>query len=162
MYACVHVCFCQHKMRTYCIENWKGAKTWDTFKKFFLSVGFETTMLVMLLWVSWLFYLVTCRSIILNSYYNIINKNEFFKNFIVLKWESILFSWGIADIQAFMVAQTVKNLPAVQETWVWFLRQEDPLEKEMSTYSSTFAGEFHVTFVSGIQHNDLVYVYIVK
>ena len=33
----------------------------------------------------------------------------------------------------------VKNLPAVQETWVQFLVQEDPLEKEMATYSSVLA-----------------------
>ena len=32
--------------------------------------------------------------------------------------------------------QTVKNLPAMQKTWVQFLRQEDPLEKEMATHSS--------------------------
>ena len=31
--------------------------------------------------------------------------------------------------QAFLVAQTVKNLPAIQETWVSSLGQEDPLEK---------------------------------
>ena len=35
------------------------------------------------------------------------------------------------------VAQRVKNLPAVQETWVQFLGWEDPLEKEMTTHSST-------------------------
>ena len=34
---------------------------------------------------------------------------------------------------AFMVAQTVKNLPAMQETQVRSLGQEDPLEKEMAT-----------------------------
>ena len=34
------------------------------------------------------------------------------------------------------VAQTVKNLPAMQKTQVWFLGQEDPLEKEMATHSS--------------------------
>ena len=33
---------------------------------------------------------------------------------------------------AFLVAQTVKNLPAIQETWVQSLRQEDPLEKGMA------------------------------
>ena len=33
----------------------------------------------------------------------------------------------------------VKRLPAMQETWVRFLGQEDPLEKEMATRSSTFA-----------------------
>ena len=31
------------------------------------------------------------------------------------------------------------NLPAVQETWVRSLGQEDPLEKEMATHSSIFA-----------------------
>ena len=31
--------------------------------------------------------------------------------------------------QAFLVAQTVKNLSAIQETWVSSLGQEDPLEK---------------------------------
>ena len=34
------------------------------------------------------------------------------------------------------MAQLVKNLPAVQETWVRFLGWEDPLEKEMATHSS--------------------------
>ena len=32
-----------------------------------------------------------------------------------------------------MLAQTVKNLPAMQETWVWSLGWEDPLEKETAT-----------------------------
>ena len=35
-----------------------------------------------------------------------------------------------------LVAQTVKNLPAVQEAWVQSLGQENPLEKEMATHSS--------------------------
>ena len=38
-----------------------------------------------------------------------------------------------------MVAQRVKHLPAMQETWVRSLGQEDPLEKEMATHSSTLA-----------------------
>ena len=33
------------------------------------------------------------------------------------------------------VAQRVKNLPVMQETWVQFLGQEDPLEKGMATHS---------------------------
>ena len=37
------------------------------------------------------------------------------------------------------MAQLVKNLPAVQETWVRFLGREDPLEKEMATHSSILA-----------------------
>ena len=37
------------------------------------------------------------------------------------------------------MAQTVKRLPAMQETWVQLLGQEDPLEKEMATHSSILA-----------------------
>ena len=37
------------------------------------------------------------------------------------------------------VAQVVKNLPAVQETWIRSLGWEDPLEEEMATHSSIFA-----------------------
>ena len=42
-----------------------------------------------------------------------------------------------------LVSQTVKNLPAMQETWVQSLGWEDPLEKEMATYSSILPGESH-------------------
>ena len=37
------------------------------------------------------------------------------------------------------MAQKVKHLPAVQETHVQFLSQEDPVEKEMATHSSILA-----------------------
>ena len=40
---------------------------------------------------------------------------------------------------AFLVAQLVKNLPAMRETWVRFLGWEDPLEKGEATYSSILA-----------------------
>ena len=42
---------------------------------------------------------------------------------------------------ASLVAQEVKNLPAVPETRVRSLGQEDPLEKEMAVHSSTLAGK---------------------
>ena len=38
-----------------------------------------------------------------------------------------------------LVAQRLKRLPAVQETWVQSLGWEDPLEKEMAAHSSTLA-----------------------
>ena len=38
-----------------------------------------------------------------------------------------------------LVAQTVKRLPTMQETWVQSLGLEDLLEKEMATHSSTLA-----------------------
>ena len=37
--------------------------------------------------------------------------------------------------------QIVKNLPAMQETWVQSLGQEDPLEEEMATHSIILAWE---------------------
>ena len=37
------------------------------------------------------------------------------------------------------MAQTVKNLPAMQETWVSLLGWEDPLEEVMATHSSILA-----------------------
>ena len=37
------------------------------------------------------------------------------------------------------MAQTVKRLPTMQETWVRSLGLEDPLEKEMATHPSTLA-----------------------
>ena len=40
---------------------------------------------------------------------------------------------------ASLVAQTVKRLPEMQETWVPSLGREDPLEKEMATHSSILA-----------------------
>ena len=43
--------------------------------------------------------------------------------------------------QASLVAQTLRNLPAVQETQVRSLGCEDPLEKEMATHSSVLAWE---------------------
>ena len=50
----------------------------------------------------------------------------FFKRTLRLKW-------------ALLVAQMVKHLPAMQETWVQFLGWEDLLEKEMATHFSTLA-----------------------
>ena len=38
-----------------------------------------------------------------------------------------------------LAVQTVKNLPAMQETWVQFLGWEDPLEKGMATHASILA-----------------------
>ena len=69
---------------------------------------------------------------------------------IVLEWIAIFFSKGssrprdrtqvsrIVD-RCSLVAQTVKNLPAMQETWVRSLGWEDLLEKAMGTYCSILA-----------------------
>ena len=57
-----------------------------------------------------------------------------------LKWMEISeFNSDYHYIWASLVAQTVKRLPAVRETWVQSLGWEEPLEKEMATHSSTLA-----------------------
>ena len=43
--------------------------------------------------------------------------------------------------RASLIAQLVKNLPAMQKTWVKFLGWQNPLEKEMATDSSILAWE---------------------
>ena len=47
----------------------------------------------------------------------------------------------LSSTGASLVAQSVKNLPATQGTWVRFLGQEDPLEEEMATHSGILAWE---------------------
>ena len=53
------------------------------------------------------------------------------------------FSHGSFPLKASPAAQTVKNLPAVWETEVLSLGQEDSLEKRIATHCSNFPGEFH-------------------
>ena len=48
---------------------------------------------------------------------------------------------GIWVFRSSLVAQTVKNLPGMQETWAQSLGREDLLEKEMATNSSILAWE---------------------
>ena len=51
---------------------------------------------------------------------------------------------------ASLVAQRLKHLPPVQETWVRSLGQEDPLEKEMVTHSSILAWRIPWTEEPGV------------
>ena len=78
---------------------------------------------------------------------------HFFKLSILFHWPmcifyaSVILFWLLLhcdiiwtrSIMDFLVAQMVKCLPAMLKTWVWSLGQEDPLEKEMATHSSTLA-----------------------
>ena len=65
---------------------------------------------------------------------------------------------------ASLVAQTVKNPPAMQETWVTSLGQENPLEKGMATHSSILAwrvpwtekpGELQSMALQRVSHNSV-------
>ena len=58
---------------------------------------------------------------------------------ITYHWWSWNINQVVAQLGAFLVAQRVKRLPAMRETWVRSLGQEDPLEKEKATHSSILA-----------------------
>ena len=51
----------------------------------------------------------------------------------------------ITSSSASLVAQMVKHLPAIWETWVWSLGWEDPLEEGMATHSSTLDWKIPLT-----------------
>ena len=53
--------------------------------------------------------------------------------------EHLAFSIRLFKKRASLVAQLVKNLPAMWETWVRSLGREDPLEKEIATHFSILA-----------------------
>ena len=59
--------------------------------------------------------------------------------FLISSFVLVSISLILSDAGASLVAERVKRLPAMRETWVQFPGQEDPLEKEMTTYSSTLA-----------------------
>ena len=79
------------------------------------------------------------KGIALNCSNLLFKKGELFTNCIVHR--------------ASLVAQRVKRLPAMQETWVRSLGQEDPLEKEMATHSSTLAWKIPWTEKPGKQQS---------
>ena len=53
--------------------------------------------------------------------------------------ESVTLSLSLIGAGASLVSQTVKNLPAMWETWVRSLGWEDPLEKRKATHSRILA-----------------------
>ena len=65
----------------------------------------------------------------------IFSSNWRYKQTVVNTFNRILFT----NRRASLLAQMVKNLPALQESQVWSLGQEDLLEKEMATHSSIIA-----------------------
>ena len=61
------------------------------------------------------------------------SKNRTFQKLLPLNYTSYSFS------ASFPGGSVVKNLPTIQETWVWSLGLEDPLETEIATHSSILA-----------------------
>ena len=82
--------------------------------------------------------------------FSIVNEaevNVFFWNFpafSIIQW--MLAIWSLVSLPLdFLVAQTVKNLPAMEETWVWSLGHEDPLKKGTATHCSIVAWRIPLT-----------------
>ena len=69
------------------------------------------------------------------------------QNTLSIFWLSPVLKW------ASLVAQRLKRLPAMWETWVRSLGQEDPLEKEMATHSSILAWRIPWTEEPGGLHS---------
>ena len=63
------------------------------------------------------------------------------------------FFWVFSSVKQCPDASAVKNPPAVQETWVQCLDQEDPLEEEMANPSSILAWKIPGTEESGGLHS---------
>ena len=62
-----------------------------------------------------------------------------FKNFVPALWKMTFNRDFTESVRTSLVAQTVRRLPTMWETWVRSLGWEDPLEKERATHSSTLA-----------------------
>ena len=98
-------------------------------------------------WIRKLWYIYTME------YYSAIKKNAL--ESVLMRWMKLepITEWSKSErktpiqyinaylwnLWASLVAQMVKRLPTMRETWVRSLGQEDPLEKEMATHSSTLA-----------------------
>ena len=68
--------------------------------------------------------------------------NYYLPDFVTAICLGFIFGFLLLDIYftlPSLVAQRLKHLPAMQETWVRSLGWEDPLEKEMATHSSILA-----------------------
>ena len=62
--------------------------------------------------------------------------------------------------RASLVAQLVKNIPAMWETWVWILGWEDALEKGKATHSSIMTWKFHYMHCFHLNCKKNIYLYI--
>ena len=62
--------------------------------------------------------------------------------------------------RGFQAAQTVNNLPTMQETQVQSLGWEDPLEKEKATHSSSLA--WGIPWTQPLTHSEFLFIYGVR
>ena len=81
------------------------------------------------------FYSLTCSLPLPELAQHFPTPKPLFILFSFVKFITLHTLWGALWYVASLVAQMVKNLPAMQETWIRSLGREDPLEKGMATHS---------------------------
>ena len=86
------------------------------------------------------FHLIIELQVLVSSLYwiQILCETDVLQTLYFSKTVACLFIFKIHILPS-LVAQWVKNLPAMQETWVQSPGQEDPLEKELASHSSLLA-----------------------
>ena len=90
--------------------------------------------------VWWTQFAICVISFFFTSLAKVLSVFIFFKNnFCLYYFSPFLFSTSLYSVWDPMVAQLVKNPPAVLEAWVWSLGQEDPLEEGMTPHSGILA-----------------------
>ena len=85
------------------------------------------------LWLGRILGPLLASPVSLSTYFNFLNLTLFLYQVQRIMLTSQVFG---RDRQASLVAQTVKKLPAMQETWVLSLGQEDPPGKRMAIHSN--------------------------
>ena len=100
------------------------------FSFFSLSIALFIFLSLLFLKLKYSWFTMLCQSLLSISE-SVIYLYTFFIPIYISKWASL-------------VAKTVKNLPAMQETGAWSLGLENPLENKMATHSSVLSGEFHI------------------
>ena len=113
------------------VEKKEMTKDWRSWRRFclfsFCQISlddFMYSLVFMILMYSW-------------SFWNA--QKLWFSHAVSSAWNSI----HLANSWAFLVAQTVKNPPAMQETWVWSLGWEAPWRRERLPTPVFWPGEFH-------------------
>ena len=120
------------------------------------SLGHKTPVLGHKWDVQWLWDALTWEVLRVLKYVNIYflkNKGKHIQGNVYNNMDFNHLHFNIFPRKSFLVAQTVKNLPAMQETWVWSLGQKDPLEKGMATHSNILAWRIPCTGETGKQQS---------
>ena len=79
---------------------------------------------------------------------------------ILSRYMLLVFNILLLLFWASLVAQLVKNLPAIWETWVWYLVCEDPLEKGLAIHSCILAWRIPWTWTSDFRVHLLLLFYL--